>query len=151
MTEDHEKIVAIVMALAKAYNENCRDVVLSDLVKAVATFSGNVIFNLHDNVSGDLDEDVHAVAAVVHHALDAGHLAGHALEAGVDVVLDGGAHHGGPPGRPVGAGRYLGEGIGGGRGVKRRAQARSKRSSSMTLVQAATKSSTSCPRASSLA
>lgn len=58
MTEDHEKIVAIVMALAKAYNENCRDVVLSDLVKAVATFSGNVIFNLHDNVSGDLDEDV---------------------------------------------------------------------------------------------
>lgn len=62
MTNDHEKIVAIVMALAKAYNENCRDVVLSDLVKAVATFSGNVIFNLHDNVSGDLDEDV--IAAI---------------------------------------------------------------------------------------
>lgn len=58
MTEEQEKIVSVVMALAKAYNEECHGVQLSCLVKAIATFSGNVIFNLHDNVSGDLDEDV---------------------------------------------------------------------------------------------
>lgn len=61
MTEDQEKIVAFVMALAEAYNVHCKKMVLSDLVKATATFAGNVIMNLHDNVSGELDDEVIAV------------------------------------------------------------------------------------------
>lgn len=61
MTEEQEKIVAFVMALAEAYNVHCKHMVLSDLVKATATFAGNVIMNLHDNVSINLDEEVIAV------------------------------------------------------------------------------------------